>query len=90
LDRLSNEVLRKLVQVSAKLPEVKHAWIESGHAADFFSDLQLLNLAVVQFLELQGCIVSYLIALILEQLDIAKKKKEVGSTLRYFSPFKEP
>ena len=51
-----------------------------------FSDLKLWHLVVLQSLKLQGCIISHLKVLLLEQLDL----KSLRALLVYFSPIKEP
>ena len=98
---LSNEVLCILVaQGSAKLLEVKDGgkkkiWFSNmgcmrvlriRPSGRIFSDLQVWHLAVLQFLEIQGCIICHLKVLILEQLDLALKS--VASLLTLFTVLK--
>ena len=49
-------------------------WSKLGQPAEFFSDLKFLALAVLKSLELQGCQVSHLKALIQEQLNFFLNK----------------
>ena len=95
---LSNEVLCIFVaQGAAKLPEVKGGDTEKNlgleprprsnnadqaEQQNIFSDLQLWRLAVLQSLKLQGCIVSHLKALILEQMNYPRKTFKLFNNMR--------